>query len=344
MAKVRVMSGMRPTGPLHLGHLFGVLTNWVRMQEEYDCFFAIADWHALSTGSCDTSQLRNHTLEVLLDWLAAGVDPKKATIFVQSAIPEIAELALLLSMITPLGWLQRNPSVREQIVELQLDEERIGYGLVGYPVLQAADILLFAGERVPVGKDQLPHLELTRDIARRFNRWYGEIFREPEPLLTTTPAVPGIDGRKMSKSYGNTVRLAATSEELENQLMTAITDPGRQRRYDPGYPEICTIFAYWQMHAAPAAQQVALTCRLGTLGCVEDKRNFAAYLGDFLAPLQERREYYAARPDLLEEILQAGNRHARRIAQEMIKRVREAMQLNDFREYGQTPTPAENLG
>ena len=324
------MSGMRPTGSLHLGHWLGVLKNWVRLQDEYECFFAIVDWHALTTGYQDTSRLRDNTREVLLDWLAAGVDPDKAVIYVQSAIPEIAELALLFGMITPMTWLQRNPTVKEQIADLHLDEERVGYGLLGYPVLQTADILLFLGEHVPVGKDQMPHLELCRDIARRFNSLYGELFPEPQGLLAESPLVVGLDGRKMSKSYGNDIRLASTREEIQQRVMGAITDPARQRRNDEGHPEVCTVFAWWNTLAAAHTETVARTCRTGTLGCVDDKKHLAAYLDELIAPMRDRREQLATHPDRLDAIIHAGNARARQVAKETMMKVREAMSLNSY--------------
>ncbi len=330
MAKKRVMSGMRPTGALHLGHYLGVLRNWVRLQDEYDCFFAIVDWHALTTGFQDTTRLKQNVTEVLLDWLASGIDPERSTIYVQSAVPEIAELSLLLGMITPMNWLQRNPTVKEQISDLHLDEERVGYGLLGYPVLQAADIMMFLGDLVPVGKDQLPHLELTRDICRRFNNLYGDIFPEPQPLLAESPLIIGTDGRKMSKSYGNSIPLAAQPQELREKVMTMITDPARQRRNDPGHPEVCTLFANWIMLGAPVVEEVARTCRLGTLGCVDDKKALAAYLDDLLAPIRERREHYAAQPELLDRVLAEGNRRARKVAKETMVRVRDTMRLPDW--------------
>ena len=343
MAGKRVMSGMRPTGALHLGHYLGVLRNWERLQGSYDCYFAIVDWHALTTGFQDTSRLRENTYEVLLDWLACGIDPERATIYVQSAVPEIAELALLLGMVTPMNWLTRNPTVKEQIQELHLDEERVGYGLVGYPVLQAADILMFRGDLVPVGKDQLPHLELTRDIARRFNHLYGEVFPEPQPLLSESPLIIGTDGRKMSKSYGNTIPIAAGADEILQRVMGMITDPARQRRNDPGHPEVCTLFGNWLMLGASNVEEVARTCRLGTLGCVDDKKHLAAHLADLLAPIRERRERYASQPQLLERVLAEGNARARAKARETISAVREAMRLFDFSKgHGLTPALAED--
>ncbi len=324
------MSGMRVTGTLHIGHWLGVLSNWVRLQEEHDCFFALADWHMLTTGAADTSKIRENTRGMLLDWLAVGVDPEKATVYVQSAVPEIAELALLLGMITPVPWLQRNPTVKEQIQDLHLDEERVGYGLLGYPVLQAADILVMLGQSVPVGRDQLPHLELSRDIARRFNALYAPLFPEPEGLLTETPLVVGLDGRKMSKSYGNDIRLGASAEDIASKVMAAITDPARQRRHDPGHPEVCTIYALWHLFKSPGVERVAYDCRLGTLGCVDDKRQLASSIEELIAPIRERREKFARDPERLDAILANGNARARKAAMATMEQVRSAMRLNDF--------------
>ncbi|MEB3298205.1 MAG: tryptophan--tRNA ligase [Candidatus Sericytochromatia bacterium] len=334
MAKIRIMSGMRPTGTLHLGHLVGVLRNWVQLQDTYDCYFSIVDWHALTTGAADTSSLRRNVREVLLDWLAAGVDPARCTLYVQSAVPEIAELALLFGMMTPLTWLQRNPTVKEQIHDLGLDEERVGYGLLGYPILQAADILAFRGARVPVGRDQLPHLELSRDIARRFNHLYGEYFPEPEGLLSDTPLIVGTDGRKMSKSYGNDLRMAAPAEELARQVMSMVTDPGRQRRDDPGYPEVCTVHAYWRALAPERCPEVEQGCRAGTLGCVADKKALAETVEALLAPMRDRREVLAADPGRLDDILAEGNRRARTEARRTLEEVRELMRLPRFDDEG----------
>ncbi|MEB3237798.1 MAG: tryptophan--tRNA ligase [Candidatus Sericytochromatia bacterium] len=334
MAKIRIMSGMRPTGTLHLGHLVGVLRNWVALQDAYDCYFSIVDWHALTTGAADTAALRGNVREVLLDWLAAGVDPDRCTIYVQSAVPEIAELALLFGMITPLTWLQRNPTIKEQIHDLGLDEERVGYGLMGYPILQAADILAFKGARVPVGKDQLPHLELSRDIARRFNHMYGETFPEPEGLLSETPLIVGTDGRKMSKSYGNDLRMASPAAEVAQRVMGMVTDPGRQRRDDPGYPEVCTVHAYWRALAPDRCAEVEAGCRAGALGCVADKKAMAALVEEMLAPMRARREAWAADPVRLDTILAEGNARARAEARRTLAEVRARMQLPVFDDEG----------
>ena len=324
------MSGMRPTGQLHLGHWLGVLTNWARLQSDYDCFFMIADWHALTTGFDSTSALRQNTREVLLDWLAAGIDPDSSTIYVQSAVPEIAELNLLLSMITPTNWCQRNPTVKEQASELHIAEDTLSMGLLGYPMLQSADILLFKGDLVPVGKDQLPHIEISRDIARRFNHHFGDLFPEPQGLLTEAPAFPGLDGRKMSKSYLNDIKLADSSEEVTRKIKTMVTDPGRQRRQDPGYPEVCTVYAYYHLLRPELAPLVATECRSAAIGCVQDKLRLADVLNERLEPLRERRARYAQNPDLLEAIVAEGNRKARAVAQETMAQVRNAMQLNVF--------------
>ncbi len=331
------MSGMRPTGQLHLGHWLGVLVNWERLQHDYDCFFMVADWHALTT-QAERDDLRANTREVLLDWLAAGIDPEQSTMYVQSAIPEIAELNLLFSMITPVNWCQRNPTVKEQASELQIGEDTISMGLLAYPMLQSADILTFKGSLVPVGKDQLPHIEITRDIARRFNHMFGvELFPESQGLLTEAAALPGTDGRKMSKSYGNDIKLADPAEVVQQKVMTMVTDPGRQRRNDPGYPEICTVYAYYQVLAQHLAPQVAEECRSATIGCVQDKRRLAEVLDGVLAPIRERRAHFASQPALLDEIIAEGNRKARAVARETLAEVREAMHLNVH-----SPALAEN--
>lgn len=333
MTKKRVMSGMRPTGMLHLGHWLGVLTNWVKLQHEYDCFFSVADWHTLTTKYEHTEDLRSNIREVLLDWLAAGVDPEKATLYVQSSVPELAELSLLLSMITPVPWLQRNPTVKDMVTGLHLAEENFNAGLLGYPVLMTADILAVRGELVPVGKDQLPHLELSRDIARRFNFLYngGEVFfAEPKGLLTEAASLPGLDGRKMSKSYDNDIKLADSPEAIRKKVMAMVTDPGRQRRQDPGYPEVCTVFAYYGILAPSMTEQIAQECRSASIGCVQDKKQLAEIMVETLAPLQERRMHYASQPGLLDEIIESGNRRARDITREVLSEVRDKMRLPNF--------------
>ena len=324
----RVMSGMRPTGPLHLGHWLGVLQNWVDLQHTHDCFFMIADWHALTTGADRQGRLRQNVRDVLLDWLACGIDPKQAICYVQSTVPEIAELHLLLSMMTPVGWLQRNPTVKEQAQELAIADDQLSMGLLAYPVLQTADILLFRGEAVPVGKDQLPHLELSRDLARRFNHMFGEVFKEPQGLLTTSASLPGTDGRKMSKSYGNDIKLADDPATTKSRVMTMVTDPARQRRTDPGTPEVCTVYAYYHALAPEAAPEVAEGCRSATLGCVACKQNLATSLEATLHPIREVRAELQRDPDTLSDILLDGETRARDEARRTIETVREAMQLH----------------
>jgi tryptophanyl-tRNA synthetase len=328
LAKKRILSGMRPTGQLHLGHWLGVLTNWERLQSEYDCYFFAADWHALTTKYNDTADIRQDTRLMFLDWLAAGVDPAQATLFIQSSVLEVAELNLLFSMITPVNWLQRNPTVKEQAEELHLAEDSMTQGLLGYPVLMGSDILAFKGDRVPVGKDQLPHLEFSRDMARRFNHLYGETFPEPQAVLTEAPALVGTDGRKMSKSYGNDIKLADAADVVAQKVMTMVTDPQRQRKSDPGNPEVCTVFSYYKVLAPELVPQVDSECRSAQIGCVQCKRRMADALNGVLDPLRERRAHVANQPDLLDEVLLEGNRKARETAQETLAEVREVMKLN----------------
>lgn len=337
MAKKRILSGMRPTGQLHLGHWLGVLTNWERLQGEYDCYFFAADWHALTTKFNDTASLRQDTRLMFLDWLAAGVDPEQATLFIQSSVLEVAELNLLFSMITPVNWCQRNPTIKEQAEELHLAEDSMTQGLLGYPILMGSDILAFKGERVPVGKDQLPHLEFSRDMARRFNFLYGETFPEPQGVLTEAPSLVGTDGRKMSKSYGNDIKLADPAETVTQKVMTMVTDPQRQRKTDPGNPDVCTVFGYYKVLAPEMVPQVDSECRKAEIGCVQCKRRMAETLNHVLDPLRERREHFAQQPALLDEVLHEGNRKARETAQETLAEVREAMKLNVH-----TPTLAKN--
>lgn len=322
------MSGMRPTGQLHLGHWLGVVVNYLRLQEEYDCFFSVADWHVLTTKYQDTDRLQQDTVEMVVDWLAAGVDPCKATIYTQSAVLENAELFVLLSMITPVNWLQRNPTLKEQVSELHLAEDNITYGLLGYPVLQTADILLMGGELVPVGKDQLPHLELSRDLARRFNHLFGELFSEPQPLLTEAPMVLGTDNRKMSKSYGNDIKLADSPEEVQRKVMMMITDPARIHKTDPGHPEICNVYSWYELLLPRLKGQVYAECTGARIGCVADKKRLAEGLNELLEPIRERRSALMADPGYVQDIVAEGNRKARTVAEETMSRVRDAMKLN----------------
>jgi tryptophanyl-tRNA synthetase len=326
---------MRATGQLHLGHYLGVLTNWIKLQQTYDCFFAVADWHMLTTGYAKTEDTRSNTREIVLDWLAAGVDPNKATIYVQSAVLETAELHLLLSMITPVNWMQRDPTLKDMIRDLKMAEDTVGYGLLGYPCLQTADILGVMGNLVPVGKDQVAHIEISRDMAKRFNHIYDtDFFPEPQPLLTETPLVLGVDGRKMSKSYGNDIKLADTPEQVQAKVMTAVTDPARIKKTDFGHPEVCAIYAMWEMLGKEKAPEVADLCRKAEIGCVQDKRALAAHLNEILAPIQARRAELSKDTGLFEDIIASGNQKARAVTRETVDRVREIMKLNRFTESG----------
>lgn len=327
-SQARVMSGMRATGELHLGHYLGVLVNWVALQQRHPCFFSVADWHMLTTGFAKTEGLRQHTRAIVLDWLAAGVDPEVATVYVQSHVPEIAELHLLLSMIAPVNWMERDPTLKDMVRELKLGGDTYSYGLLGYPALQTADILSVGATLVPVGEDQVAHIELSRDLARRFNTLFDcQVFGEPQPLLTPTPVVFGIDGRKMSKSYGNDLKLSDEPEAIRKKLMGAPTDPTRLRKTDPGHPEVCAVWSTWLAQAPERAPEVALACRAGELGCVGCKKELASAVCDRLAPLQARRAE-ADRPGVVEEVLAEGARKARRAAQATLGQVREAMKLN----------------
>ena len=333
--KPRVLSGMRSTGKLHLGNFVGALDNWVRMQDQYECFFFVADWHALTTDYADTSKIKENSVEVLLDWLAAGLDPERCTMFIQSHVPSHAELHLLLSMITPLGWLERVPTYKEQ--KENIKEKDLGtYGFLGYPVLQSADILIYKADYVPVGEDQVAHVELTREIARRFNMFYSGkrsyIFPEPQALLTPTPKLPGTDGRKMSKSYGNTVMLTDPEQVVRAKLKTMVTDPARVRRSDPGNPDVCPVGDLHKIFSDQATmQKVDVGCRSAGIGCIECKSWAADALVATLAPMQERRKKYEDNPRLAWDILEAGSSKARKIANATMDEVREAMHMSvDF--------------
>jgi tryptophanyl-tRNA synthetase len=325
--KKRILSGMRPTGPLHLGNLLGALANWVKMQEEYDCYFFIADWHSLTTDYENTESIKDYRRQIMLDWLSAGLTPEKSTLFVQSSIKEHAELFLLLSMITPVPWLERNPTYKEQIGALS-NKDLSTFGFLGYPVLQAADIIIYRPQGVPVGVDQAPHVEITREIARRFNHLYGQVFPEPETILTQTPRILGTDRRKMSKSYGNAIFLSDSPDEILSKVATMITDPQRARRSDPGNPDICNVFDFHKLYTpADTVRQIETQCRTAAIGCVECKREMARSLAQALAPIREKRAYYEQRPGIVEEIIAEGNNRARKTAQQTMERVREAMQL-----------------
>jgi len=327
----RVLSGMRPTGKLHLGNYVGALENWVRMQDEYQCFFCVVDWHALTTDYADTSRVKENSLEVALDWLAAGLDPEKSVLFIQSHVPAHAELHLLLSMITPLGWLERVPTYKEQRENIK-DKDLGTYGFLGYPVLQAADILMYKADVVPVGEDQVAHVELTREISRRFNSFYGQggdVFPEPQSLLTPAPKLPGTDGRKMSKSYGNTILLADPEPVVRQKLKTMVTDPARVRRSDPGNPDVCPVGDLHKIFSDRATMdKVNVGCRSAGIGCIECKSWAADALVQLLNPMQERRKKYEENPRLAWDILEAGSGRARKVAAETMDGVREAMSMS----------------
>ncbi len=382
----RVFSGMRPTGRLHLGHYFGALSNWVKLQDEYDCFFCVVDWHALTTHYEDTSSVAQNTLEVATDWLAAGLDPAKSILFIQSSVLEHAELHLLLSMITPLGWLERVPTYKEQIANLK-DRDLGTYGFLGYPLLQTADITLYDGNLVPVGEDQVPHIELAREIARRFNAAFSEVnwkrakargiaqlekelglpeisegltsaksraridtaleplsidhrlsllanaglsheelLVQPESMLTETPRLPGTDGRRMAKSYGNAIWLSDPPDEIRNKVRNMLTDPQRVRRTDPGRPEVCPVFAYHKLFSLPETiAKVDVDCRTAAIGCVDCKKLMAENLVTWIEPIQTRRKEFEAHPRQVWDILDAGSKRAHAAAKKTMKRVRNAI-------------------
>ena len=327
----RVLSGMRSTGKLHLGNYVGALDNWVRMQNEYECFFEVADWHALTTDYADTSRVKQNSLEVALDWLAAGLDPEKSVIFIQSHVPAHAELHLLFSMITPLGWLERVPTYKEQRENIN-DKDLGTYGFLGYPVLQSADILIYKADVVPVGEDQVAHVELTREIARRFNGFYGQrgnVFPEPQSLLTPAPKLPGTDGRKMSKSYGNTILLTDPEPVVRQKLKTMVTDPARVRRSDPGNPDVCPVGDLHKIFSDRATMdKVNIGCRSAGIGCIECKSWAADALVQLLSPMQERRRKFEENPRLAWDILEGGSQRARKVAAETMDGVRDAMGMS----------------
>ncbi len=328
MSKQRVLSGMRPSGKLHLGNLVGALENWRKLQEDYDCFFFAADWHALTTEYNGTEIIQESIREMMIDWLSVGLSPEKSVLFVQSRIKEHAELHLLLSMITPLSWLERVPTYKEQQQELT-NRDLSTYGFLGYPLLQTADIIIYKAHKVPVGVDQVPHVELSREITRRFNFFYGPVFPPPEPLLTEFPKLLGIDGRKMSKSYENAIYIADLPQEIRSKVGQMFTDPNRIKRNDPGNPDICNVFAFHQVYSSAATvEQVQVDCRRAAIGCVEDKKNLAENIVAYLSPIHEKRRRYLQNPGLVDEVLEDGCQRARVVASRTMEEVRAAMKIN----------------
>lgn len=328
-----IVSGMRPTGKLHLGHYLGVIQNWVQLQDKYDCYFFAADWHALTTKYDKTDELRQNTLDVVMDWLACGLDPEKCVIYVQSLVPEIAELNIYLGMITPQNWVERDPCLKDMAKILKTKDgqgSQINYGLMGYPVLMSADIMMFNADYIPVGIDQVAHIEITRDIARRFNNLYGEeFFKESKPLLNNCSLICGLDGNKMGKSFNNDIKISDTAEVTAKKVMTAITDRSRLRKDDLGHPDECEVaFKYWKIFGnEEEVQTVRCECEKGLRGCAQCKRQLAEKINSQLAPIRERRKYYEEHPEEVEKIIAEGSAKARVRAQEVLAHVRKLVKM-----------------
>ena len=327
MSRPRILSGMRPTGALHLGNYLGALENWVSLQDRYECFFFIADWHSLTSDYADTSAICGNAIDVATDWLAAGLDPARSTLFVQSLVPQHAELHLLLSMIVPVPWLERVPTYKEQQQQLS-DKDLSTYGFLGYPLLQTADIIIYKANAVPVGEDQAPHVEISREIVRRFNNLYGEVFPEPQTLLTEAKRIPGTDGRKMSKSYGNAIFLKDDPETVRQKLRPMITDPARKRRTDPGDPDKCPVFDLHRAFSPAGTREwAAAGCRSAGIGCLDCKARLAEHMLERLAGVHARRPEFAKRPDSVWDILLEGSKRAREVAEATMEDVRGAMKI-----------------
>jgi tryptophanyl-tRNA synthetase len=323
----RIVSGMRPTGKLHLGHFHGVLSNWLDLQKNYDCFFFAADWHSLTTEYASTEGIKDNVKEMVLDWLAFGIDPEQSVIFEQSQVAQHAELNLILGMITPVSWLERNPTYKEMQENLTT-KDLSTFGFLGYPVLMAADIILYKSARVPVGQDQVPHLEITREIARRFNYLYGHVFPEPVALLTETPKVVGLDGRKMSKSYGNAIFLSDDAEDTRKKVMSMVTDAQRVYKKDPGEPDRCIAYSLSRMYLPQEKRaEIEVACRNAEIGCVECKKIQASYMIETLAPFRAKRVELTAQPGLVEDVLAEGSRKAEAVAKETMVEVRNALRV-----------------
>lgn len=328
MSKEVILSGMRPTGKLHLGHL-SVLENWAKLQAENQCYYMVADWHTLTTGFADTDAIEENIKNMALDYMAAGIDPEKSAIFVQSQVKEHAELNLLLSMITPLGWLERVPTYKDQVVQFGKEGKDIStHGFLGYPLLMAADIMMYRSTAVPVGEDQVPHLEFTRELVRRFNHLYNcQVFPEPKALLAKIKLLPGTDNRKMSKSYGNDIPLDADEKLILQRVGQMVTDPARIKKDDLGHPEVCTVYTYHTFYNKEEADDIEVRCKAGTIGCVACKKRLAQKLNEFMAPIRERRMALADYPERLNSILAAGREKAAAAAGETLNLVREAMKI-----------------
>lgn len=332
-SKKRIVSGMRSTGKLHLGHYFGVLANWKKLQSEYDSFFFIADWHALTTKFDSTETLANNVYNVALDWLSCGIDPNQSTIYVQSYVPQIAQLHIYLSMITPQNWVERDPTLKDMARALREgghNDSQISYGLLGYPVLMTADIMMFNANYVPVGIDQVPHVELSRDIVRRFNNIYKtDFFVEPKPLLTEIPLMKGVDGNKMGKSFNNDIKISDDEKTTEKKIMSAITDRSRLRRDDPGHPEDCeVVYDYWKIFADKAkVEEIDGLCRMGQIGCAQCKKELAKRVNEMLAPIREKRRELSENPKIVREILLEGSNKAQKEAQIILDKVKEVVRM-----------------
>jgi len=320
----RVVSGMRPTGLLHIGHLKGVIESWIELQDKYETFYFVADWHALFSKYDTAWEVREHTYQLVAIWLASGIDPEKSTVFVQSTVDEHLRLAMIFGSLTPVGWLERNPTLKEMV---RADDPTVNYGLLGYPVLQAADILVYKGELVPVGKDQIPHLELTRDIAGRFNRFYGDVFPMPKPLLREFPAVPGTDGMRMSKSRGNYISIVDEEDTIKGKVRQMITDPQKVRKNDPGRPEVCSVFALHKVfkESDEELEHIARECRAGTRGCVACKMHLAEKINKEVAPIREKYREYISDKKKIDEVIASGMEKAKSVASDVIKEVEDAM-------------------
>ena len=327
MAKKRIVSGMRPTGRIHLGHVHGALNNWRSLQKDYQCFYFIADWHALTSEYEYTEIIKKSTIDIIIDWISIGLNPEESVFFVQSSIKEHAELHLIFSMVTPLSWLERNPTYKEQLKEMA-QKNLYTYGFLGYPVLQAADILMYKAHGVPVGEDQSPHVELTREIARRFNHFYSDVFPLPETILTPEAKILGIDRRKMSKGYNNAIFISESKEIVTKKVAAMITDPQRPRRTDPGRPDFCNVFTFHKLYTdKEMVKEIEEGCRKASIGCVECKRKMASSLNKALEPLREKRKELEASPKVIDTIISEGNKKAHKIAKTTMEEVREVVKI-----------------